>query len=70
MVYFSYKPEVCLSTPMVEFTIELNEKIFLGPNSFPIDAMLKLLTSILCNLMKNNINKSESFSNPSNITKC
>ena len=54
---------------MVEFTIEFNEKIFLGPNSFPTDAMLKLLTSILCNLMKNNINKSESFSNPSNITK-
>ena len=45
-----------------------DEKIFLGPNSSPIDAMLKLLT-ILCNLMKNNINKSESFSNPSNITK-
>ena len=61
---FKYNPEVCLSTPfqpMVDFTIELNEKIFLDPNSFPIDTMLKLLTSFLCNLMINNINKSKTF---------
>ena len=48
--YFSHDAEVCLSTlsgPMLDFTIEHNEKIFLDPDFSSIDTMLKLLTSIL-----------------------
>ena len=47
-----------LSSPMLHFIIELNEKIFLDPNFHSIDAMLKLLTSFQSNLVQNNMHNS------------
>ena len=58
-----------LSSPLVDFAIEFNEKIFLDPDSVPIDTMLKFFTSFLWNLMQNNLKRSKPFLTRSNITK-
>ena len=44
-----------LSSPILDFSIKPNEKIFLDLNFPSIDAMLKLFTSFLWNLMQNNL---------------